>query len=124
MHVSQPALSDHVRKLEETYGVRLFERRGQWLRPLDTWQPRTKNRDRQFAALARHLLARWPVPAFMDSVWFRHDAGSHRYRDWFVLIGTGGNIRHASPPIQLTRKAVHPFTLLPLLRRMRRYGRC
>lgn len=26
MHVSQPALSDHVRKLEETYGVQLFVR--------------------------------------------------------------------------------------------------
>ena len=42
-----------------------------WLRPVEEWKPQTHNARRQFASLARHLFARWPVPAFMDSVWFK-----------------------------------------------------
>jgi hypothetical protein len=39
----------------------------QWLRPLVRWKPQTHNVRRQFSSLARHLLAEWPVPAFMDT---------------------------------------------------------
>ncbi len=41
-----------------------------WLRPVAAWKPQTHNTRRQFGSLARHLFAEWPVPAFMDSVWF------------------------------------------------------
>ena len=41
-----------------------------WIRSVAAWKPQTHNTRRQFASLARHLFAEWPVPAFMDSVWF------------------------------------------------------
>src|SRR5262249_46003475 len=44
---------------------------GGWIPPPGVWKPRTHNSARQFSSLARHLFARWPVPAFMDSLWFR-----------------------------------------------------
>src|SRR5262245_56066636 len=41
-----------------------------WLRPVETWEPDGGNPRPQFSSLARHLLAAYPVPAFMTSVWF------------------------------------------------------
>jgi hypothetical protein len=41
-----------------------------WVRPVADWKPQTHNARRQFSSLARHLFAEWPVPVFMDSVWF------------------------------------------------------
>src|SRR5262245_22175946 len=37
--------------------------RGDWLRPIETWCPTTQNPWPQFASLAHHLLAHYPVPA-------------------------------------------------------------
>ena len=53
--------------------VRLNDQRHRWVRPLSSWKVTSHNRRRQFSSLIRHLLARYPVPAFMDSVWFRND---------------------------------------------------
>ena len=47
----------------------LAERQGQWLRPCETWRPGSGNLRPAFRSLAHHLLARYPVPGFMDSVW-------------------------------------------------------
>src|SRR5262249_5547074 len=41
-----------------------------WLRPAESWVPAATSPRRQFAELAHHLLARYPVPACMTSVWF------------------------------------------------------
>jgi hypothetical protein len=42
---------------------------GDWLRPVETRNPAKQNPWPQFNALAQHLLARYPVPAFMTSAW-------------------------------------------------------
>ncbi len=93
--------------------IRLNERRGQWIRNLEDWQPTSHNRHRQFSSLVRHLLANYPVPGFMDSVWFRTDPGSHRLRDWFMHIGSGKNIRTAKTPVPLTKRMAHFFIEAP-----------
>jgi hypothetical protein len=93
--------------------VRLNDRRGQWIRPLADWRPDSHNRDRQFSSLARHLMAQYSVPCFMDSAWFRRDRGSHRLRDWFVHIGSGKNIRTAKTPVPLTKRQAHSFLQAP-----------
>jgi hypothetical protein len=49
----------------------------------------------------------------MDSVWFRRDAGSHRLRDWFILIGSGGSLRTARTPILLTKRMTHSLLEAP-----------
>lgn len=82
-----------------------------WIHPLAMWTPKTHNTARQFASLARHLLARYPVPAFMDSAWL---SGNDKQQKWFIHIGQGGNIRTApSLPLALTKKMAHCFMQAP-----------
>lgn len=82
-----------------------------WLRPISDWQPITRNADKQFASLARYLFAKYPVPAFMDSVWQKGDGQS---KGWFIHIGMGKNIRTASSlPIKMTKKMAHYFVQAP-----------
>ena len=82
-----------------------------WLRSPETWKVKKHNRDRQFSELARHLLAAYEVPFFMDSVWFN---GNVTHQDWFKHIGTGQNIRTAADmPIPLTKKMAHHFLKAP-----------
>lgn len=84
-----------------------------WLRPLREWRPRSHNARRQFGSLARHLLAEWPVPAFMDSAWFGRDAAAIRRQGWFAHLGRGRNIRTADLPIPFTRRMAHWFSQAP-----------
>ena len=82
-----------------------------WIRSAETWKVKKHNRDRQFSELARHLLAAYEVPLFMDSVWFN---GNVTHQHWFKHIGTGQNIRTAPDiPIPLTKKMAHHFLKAP-----------
>ena len=93
--------------------IRLNSRRGQWIRPLGDWRASSHNLRRQFSSLLRHLLAEYPVPGFMDSAWFRWEKGSYRLRNWFILLGSGKNIRTAKTPIPLTKRMAHHFLDAP-----------
>jgi PcfJ-like protein len=93
--------------------IKLNRRRWQWIAPLDSWRPGSHNARKQFSSLVRHLLARFPVPAFMDQVWFRSDADSERLREWFVHLGAGKNIRTVTTPIPLTKIMAHHFLKAP-----------
>lgn len=93
--------------------IRLNDRRWQWIVPHVDWRPASHNARRQFASLCRHLLARFPVPAFLDQAWFRSDAGSERFREWFIHLGAGRNIRTAGTPIPLSKLAAHHFLEAP-----------
>ena len=106
-------LGDHIFHYVEAL-IQLNYRRDRWIRPLKDWKPGIRNRQRQFASLARHLLAKYPVPNFMDSAWFRMGEGTRKYRDWFLLVGEGHNIRSAKKlPISLTKKMAHRFLEAP-----------
>lgn len=93
--------------------VRMNSRRDQWIRPLASWRVKSHNMRRQFSSLLRHLFARYPIPLFMDSAWFRGESGSHQMRDWFIHIGSGENIRTAQTPIPLTKRMAHHFSEAP-----------
>jgi hypothetical protein len=85
-----------------------------WLRTPDDWRPTTHNAHRQFSALARHLLAYYPVPSFFDAAWFEGaTAEARRHQAWFRHIGIGQNIRTFGLPIPLTSRAAHLFLLAP-----------
>ncbi len=82
-----------------------------WIRSLQDWKPKTHNADRQFSSLARHLLATYEVPGFMDSAWLE---GNRKQQKWFKHIGMGKNIRNADGlPISLTKKMAHFFSTAP-----------
>jgi len=85
-----------------------------WMRPVAEWRPQTHNARRQFTALARHLLAAWPVPAFMDSVWFLGNGREAvRQQSWFLHIARGQNIRTADLPLPYTKRMAHYFMRAP-----------
>jgi hypothetical protein len=99
----------------------------QWIRRPEDFVCNIHNPHRYFAALVRHLLARYDVPAFMDGAWFSdmvHVAQpvhlmdcswqKNKEQDWFVHIGRGNNIRTASGlPFELTKKTAHFFLQAP-----------
>ena len=83
----------------------------EWRRPVEGWRPESHNLGRQFGALARHLLADYEVPPFMDAAWFAGETEAARMQQaWFLHIGRGRNIRTAVLPLRLTKRAAH---LLP-----------
>jgi hypothetical protein len=86
-----------------------------WLRPLRAWSARTHNAYRQFRSLVRHLLARYDVPAFLDTAWLEGlTPEAVKYQGWFKLIGDGRNIRTAGDlPFALTKKQAHHFLQAP-----------
>jgi hypothetical protein len=85
-----------------------------WVRPLEDWKPRTHNPRRQFSALARHLLAEWPIPAFMDSVWFKGASETAvQQQNWFWHLGRGQSIRTADLPLPYTKRMAHHFMQAP-----------
>jgi hypothetical protein len=89
--------------------------RKHWLRPLGEWQAAGRSRRRQFSSLLRHLLAHYPVPAFMDGAWFGgdHDGLGIRTRQWFIHLGSGQNLRTAKTPFPLTSRMAHHFLAAP-----------
>jgi hypothetical protein len=92
----------------------LAHHRSVWLRAPEDWRPATHNAHRKFSALARHLLAYYPVPAFFDAAWFEGaTAEARRHQAWFRHIGIGKNIRTAGQPIPLTSRAAHLFLQAP-----------
>ena len=85
-----------------------------WKDNPDFWSPKSKNIDRQFASLARHLLCKYQVPAFMDKVWYKIDSENELYQEWFINLGQGENIRKQRfLPIELTKKMGHHFLEAP-----------
>lgn len=85
-----------------------------WIRPLEGWRPENRNTRRQFSSIARHLLARWPVPVFMDSTWFKGNSDkAMRSQRWFLHIGRGENIRTADLPLLFTKRMAHFFMQAP-----------
>ena len=90
----------------------LAEQRRHWVRPLDEWRPQSRNAARQFSHLARHLLARYEVPAFLDYV-LLHYVPDYQQK-WFRHVGQGGSLRTApgmTPP--LTKRMAHWALLAP-----------
>jgi hypothetical protein len=111
----EPALT-HLGATPENTWVgalsRIARLHADWVRPLKAWQPHSHNASRQFAHLARHLLARYDeVPSSLDAAWFGADDDVTRRRQgWFLHLGGGGNLRTAPDlPIQLTKRMAHVF---------------
>ena len=52
--------------------IKLHDRKALWLRPLKEWKPKSKNTERMFGELTRHLFDEFgDVPRFMERVWLR-----------------------------------------------------
>ncbi len=86
----------------------------QWLRCVEDWQVKGHTCRAQFHSLARHLLAEYDVPAFMDRAWFEAERElAEGHQQWFIAIGKGRSVRALNLPIELTRLASHYFLKAP-----------
>ena len=96
-------------------GLAALARHGDdWLRRPGDWKPDSRNSRRQFGSMARHLLARYEVPEFLDSAWFRGvGEGALEQQGWFKHIGVGGNIRAVELPLRFTKSMAHCFPQAP-----------
>ena len=94
--------------------IKLHDRKVLWLRPIEDWKPKSRNSDRKFGELTHHLFDKYgDIPIFMERVWLRNDRPSWRYRDWYVHLGRGHNLRAAKTPVSMTKKMVHHFLQAP-----------
>jgi len=94
--------------------VKMHDRKALWLRAIESWKPKSKNLDRVFGELTHHLFDKFgDVPTFMEAVWLRNDRPSWRFRDWYVHLGRGNNLRTAKTVVPLTKKMAHHFRLAP-----------
>jgi hypothetical protein len=86
-----------------------------WARPVTDWQPQHRHERQRFTELSRHLLARYDVPPFFDTVWFAGaDDDARRQQEWFTHVGAGLNIRTAAGlPLNLTRRMAHAVLQAP-----------
>lgn len=86
----------------------LAERQSQWLRPCQAWHPTGSSLRLEFRSLASHLLALYPVPAFMDSVWdLTSGAEAFRQQVWWIRLTRGASFRDLDLPLALTRRMDH-----------------
>lgn len=83
----------------------LVRHHASWLRSPASFRCPTRSAGRRFAALLRHLLARYPVPALFDQAFTQ---GQATHQEWFVHLGRGENLRKAPGlPFPLTKRMAH-----------------
>ena len=86
------------------------EKYGHLLRPVEAWRPDTAKERPQFQSLSRHLLARYEVPAPMDTAWLQgHTAEAYQQQEWFKHVAGGQNLRTAGVPMEVTKRMAHIF---------------
>jgi hypothetical protein len=94
--------------------IQLAAQVADWIRPVETWWASDTSPWVQFASLAEHLLACFPVPRFMASVWLpRPDDGHLPQQEWYKRIGRGESIRTFGLPVRLSRAMAHRFLSAP-----------
>jgi hypothetical protein len=68
----------------------LAARQRHWTQPCETWEPVNGNVRPAFRSLAQHLVSRYAVPGFMDSVWdLPAGAEGFRQQSWYIRLGRG-----------------------------------
>lgn len=85
------------------------------VRPSLEWRPKLKTRDpgRLRLAAARHLFARYAVPAHLERIWIEPSgldpAEAMLRRRWYVAAARGDSLYKAGASEWLSRKEVHAF---------------
>jgi hypothetical protein len=64
-------------------------------------------------SLSSHLLARYPVPAFLAASWYADDPWADAQRRWFVAHASGRPFRSLDLPFAMTRRMEHHFLRSP-----------
>ncbi len=87
--------------------------REQWVRPVAEWAGSSASWRMALASLSHHLLGKYPVPAFLSSVWLSNEQAGDRKRWWCIQHSRGVSFRSLDLPIAMTRKMEHLFLASP-----------
>lgn len=90
--------------------VNLARFRDAHIRTIGTWPGSPQSWRAVVTSLAQHLIAKYPVPAFLAGVWYATDAefGDSK-REWFVAHSRGSSFRSLNLPIRMSRRMEHIF---------------
>jgi hypothetical protein len=91
----------------------LGQRSDAWVRELADWAFDLSSPLPALAQLARRLLVKWEMPAFMDTVWLNDGWIWKEFHDWYVHIGAGGSPRMAGAPIAMSKQQIEFFAEIP-----------
>lgn len=82
--------------------------RERFLRPLEAFASTTRQPETWLFELCTHLLAEFPVPRFVLSVFTRPEAHPN-LQGFFARLGQGESVRALFPMVPLTKRAAHVF---------------
>lgn len=84
-----------------------------WVRPIESWKKDTYNLERQIKSIARYLFCDYPIPKFLDNIWFARDLQMVSV-ELFMHLGKGGSPRtFEGLRVPLTKKESHYFLNAP-----------
>jgi hypothetical protein len=93
--------------------IALGQRSHEWVRKVENWRFDASSPRPALAQLARHLLVKWEMPAFMDTVWLNDGWVWKEFQDWYQHIGLGGSPRDDKAPVQMSKQQVEFFAEIP-----------
>ncbi len=83
--------------------------RAQWIRSISEWEPRGKGRETQYRSLCEHLLAKYPMPSFLWSVF--SEEGEEGFIPFACLVAQGESVyktvKDGWLPVPMTRQMCH-----------------
>lgn len=87
---------------------------GRFVRQLSMWSGCTGSAFETVHSLTNHLLAEYPLPRFLSSVWVGAMSPTDlEHRRWFVEHGAGRRFRDLGVPVPMTRQMEHEFLCSP-----------
>ena len=78
------------------------------MRRCEDWKATGESLRLEFRSLASYLLARYPVPGFMDSVWdLPPGPEAFRQQAWYIRVARGESFRSLNIPLTVTKRMEH-----------------
>lgn len=112
LHVARVSDSffDEIENLKTLFAVAQLET--DYIRPIETWKPKTRNRFKQCHSLIRHLFAKYEVPEFLDKGFSTSNLETITL---FISIGQGKSFKEYEfkPNIVLNKKTYHHLFTTP-----------
>ncbi|MFK7768594.1 MAG: PcfJ domain-containing protein [Mariniblastus sp.] len=88
-----------------------------WIRPIEGWYcdtAKARSLDDQFNSLVSYLFAKYPVPRFLNKVWFGNSWFDCRTGvSVFLKLGSGISPRKCGLPVRLTKSQTRHFMSAP-----------
>ena len=86
-----------------------------WVRPIEAWTlQRGEDEPHPLFQLSRHLLVKWDIPDFMDTIWLVTSAEvCELWLDWYQQIGAGGPVRGGASRLAMSAGQARYFDDIP-----------